>query len=107
MQLCCMPLRKEIGKTVRRLRKEKRKTQEQLAKAACIAGGSKYIGKIEAGTGDISVQYLLYISKGLEISLIDLLKEVDYDGIITYKKPKSLLEIEKEKAELKKSHFDI
>jgi len=100
-----MPLSKEIGKVIRRLRKKKRKTQEQLAKSACIAGGRKYISNVEYGTGDISVQYLLYISKGLEMSLIDLLKEVEYAGITTYKKPKNFLELEKEKIELKK--FDI
>ena len=60
-----------FGKRIRRLRRLKDYSQEQLAEKAKISG--KYMGEIERGLANISIDVLEGISKGLEIDLSSLL----------------------------------
>jgi transcriptional regulator with XRE-family HTH domain len=76
-----MKFYKEIGKAVLRLRKEKKSTQDKLADNAEIASGHLYIGRVEHGEVEISAEYLLRIANGLNLTLIEFLKEVDYNGV--------------------------
>ena len=91
MHICSMKLDYRIGNAVRELRKKKKKTQEEVAKDGFIPSGRKYIVEIESGRASISLEYLLKIAKGLEVSLVELLERVDYEGINSYKKPESLI----------------
>lgn len=79
-----MKLEIEIGNAILKLRKKKRKTQDKLA--SYTRHGRSYIGAVERGEKSITVRTLLNITKGLGIPLIELLKEVDYDGISELKK---------------------
>ena len=79
-----MKLEIEIGKAILKLRKKKRKTQDKLA--SYTIHGRSYIGAVERGEKSITVRTLLNITNGLGIPLIDLLNEVDYDGISELKK---------------------
>lgn len=64
-------LAREIGLTLRRLRREHRFTQKHLAQR--VAGGVDvtYIGKIERGDQLPSLKVLLRLSKTLEVSVSD------------------------------------
>jgi transcriptional regulator with XRE-family HTH domain len=64
-------LAREIGLTLRRLRREHRLTQKRLAQR--VAGGvdATYIGKIERGDQLPSLKVLLRLSKTLEVSVSD------------------------------------
>ena len=84
-----MNLEKAIGGTVRRLRKKQRKTQAELAEDSCL--DRTYLGSIERGEKSITVRYLLYISKGLGIPLVDLIREIEHDGITKIQKTSDLL----------------
>ena len=73
-----------LGKRIRRLRRLKDYSQEQLAEKANISG--KYLGEIERGLANISIEVLEGISKGLEIdlsSLLDLEHESDRKELIS------------------------
>lgn len=89
MQLCTMNLEKGIGSAIKTLRTEQEKSQEELAKDSCLS--RTYIGSIERGEKQISVRYLLYITKALGMSLVEFLQFVNCEGISDYQKPKSLL----------------
>ena len=91
MHICIMKLDIKIGKAVRELRKRKKKTQDEVAKDGFITSGRKYLVEIEKGRVSVSIEYLLKIARGLEVSLIELLELVDYEGIKNYRKPESLL----------------
>jgi transcriptional regulator with XRE-family HTH domain len=80
-----MVLEQEIGKAIKRFRKNQNLTQEQLSKFT--QHDRTYIGAVERGEKAASLRTLLNISKGLGIPLIDLLKEVEYDGISEVKRP--------------------
>lgn len=54
----------EMGNRIRKARKEKRMTQEQLAEAAEIS--TQFVGHIERGTKVPSVKTLYSICKALE-----------------------------------------
>ena len=79
-----MVLEQEIGKAIKRLRKSQKLTQEQFSKFT--QHDRTYIGAIERGEKAASLRTLLNISKGLGIPLIDLLKEVNYNGISEVKR---------------------
>ena len=99
-----MVLEQEIGKAIKRFRKNQNLTQEQLSKFT--QHDRTYIGAVERGEKAASLRTLLNISKGLGIPLIDLLKEVEYDGISEVKRPPRVREKitqTKVKKEIKKS----
>ena len=60
-----------LGKRIRSLRRLKDYSQEQLAEKANISG--KYVGEIERGQANISIDVLDKLSIALKISLSDLL----------------------------------
>jgi transcriptional regulator with XRE-family HTH domain len=60
-----------LGKRIRSLRRRKDYSQEQLAEKASISG--KYVGEIERGQANISIDVLDNLSTALEISISDLL----------------------------------
>jgi XRE family aerobic/anaerobic benzoate catabolism transcriptional regulator len=60
-----------LGKRIRSLRRLKDYSQEQLAEKAGISG--KYVGEIERGQANISIDVLDNLSKALEISISSLL----------------------------------
>ena len=65
-------LKTRIGNLVRKLRKEKGLTQEELAERANLH--PKYIGTIERGEIDIRIKNLLKITDALEIGLSEFFK---------------------------------
>ncbi len=60
-----------LGKRIRTLRRKYDYSQEQLAEKANISG--KYLGEIERGQANISIDVLDKISTGLEIKVSDFL----------------------------------
>ncbi len=62
--------RKQLGNTIKRLRYEKRMTQEDLAEKAHI--NVSYLAKIENGYVNTSVRYLIKVSRGLGVRVKDL-----------------------------------
>jgi len=60
-----------LGKRIRTLRRKYDYSQEQLAEKANISG--KYLGEIERGQANISIDVLDKISTGLEIKVSNLL----------------------------------
>ncbi len=60
----------QLGKRIRALRTRHSYTQEQLAEIAGIS--PKYLGEVERGEGNISVERLTAIANALHITLPDL-----------------------------------
>lgn len=61
----------EIGKRIRKIRKEQRLTQEEAAEKCDITAA--YYGNVERGDKKMSVETLVKISKGMDISIDYLL----------------------------------
>lgn len=59
-----------VGANIRRLRKAKGLTQEQLAHEAEIA--MRYIAGVERGEENPSLRYLVKIAEALEVEPVDL-----------------------------------
>ncbi len=59
-----------IGKNIRRLRKERKLTQEDLCGLAQI--DRSYLSELENGKMNVTVKALVTIANALECSLIDL-----------------------------------
>jgi XRE family aerobic/anaerobic benzoate catabolism transcriptional regulator len=64
-----------LGRTVRRLRAERRLSRQQLAEAAGLS--PRYLAQLEAGGGNISVARLAEVARALEASLPALLAQAD------------------------------
>ncbi len=62
--------REVLGKTIQKLRKERKMTQEDLADSAHI--NVSYLAKIENGYVNTTVRYLIKVSRGLKVSVKDL-----------------------------------
>ena len=62
--------RKRLGQTIKRVRSQKRLTQEDLADNADI--NVSYLAKIENGYVNTSIRYLIKIAKGLKVKVRDL-----------------------------------
>jgi transcriptional regulator with XRE-family HTH domain len=62
--------REVLGKTIKRIREQKKMTQEDLADKA--ASNVSYLAKIENGYVNTSVRYLIKIARGLSIKVKDL-----------------------------------
>ncbi len=60
-----------LGKRIRTLRRQKDYSQEQLAEQANISG--KYLGEVERGQANISIDILDKISVAMGIKVSDLL----------------------------------
>ena len=62
--------RKQLGKTIKKLRNDRRMTQEDLADYSDI--NVSYLAKIENGYVNTSVRYLIKIAKGLKTKVLEL-----------------------------------
>ncbi len=63
-------IRKKIGETIRRFRKSQGFTQEELGEKSGIS--YKFIGEVERGTVNPSVDSLIAIAQALKINIRDL-----------------------------------
>lgn len=71
-------IRVAFGKAVRRLRKGRGYSQESFALQAKV--NRSYMGQIERGEVNISIDNIQKISKGLGLSVGQLMVEVDAEG---------------------------
>ena len=74
-----MDIKKEIGARVKELRKIKNLTQEQLAEKAGVS--TKYIGDVERGKANITLDYIINLSKALNLEILDGLIKFENLGI--------------------------
>jgi len=65
--------RKELGKRIREIRKIKGFTQEELGEMANLS--YKFIGELERGKVNVSLDSLVRISQALEIDIGDLFRK--------------------------------
>lgn len=70
-----MDISKELGLKIRFYRKEKKITQEQLAELCGFH--PTYIGQLERGEKNASIETLYRVSRGLDISMCSLLDEIE------------------------------
>ena len=66
--------RKIVGQKIRACRKQARLTQEKLAEKADLT--YKYVGEVERGVVNISLDSLVRIAKALRVRLRDLTDEL-------------------------------
>lgn len=66
-------IRKELGKKIREIRKIKGLTQEELGEKANLS--YKFIGELERGKVNVSLDSLFRISQALEIYIGDLFRK--------------------------------
>jgi transcriptional regulator with XRE-family HTH domain len=75
-----MELQRKFGEVVKELRLEKNLSQESLAFESGI--DRTYIGDIEKGNRNISLQIIVQLSQALQISLSDFFKKIETNGEI-------------------------
>ena len=66
---------KQLGQNLRRLRKERGLTQEQLALEAGL--DMSYISEVESGQWNITINTALKLTEALAVRLVDLLEGLD------------------------------
>lgn len=71
-----MDITKELGFRIRYYRKEKHITQEKLAEICSLH--PTYIGQLERGEKNATVESIYRIAKGLNIPISRLLEDVEY-----------------------------
>lgn len=64
-------LTRRLGGRIRKLRKSRGQTQEQLAQEAGVS--DKYLSEVERGVSKVSVEVLDKVASGLNVELRDLL----------------------------------
>lgn len=69
-----MNLQKQIGENIRSLRNAIGISQEKLAELSDL--DRTYVQSIEKGNRNISVEVLLKLSRGLNVKVTDILKEL-------------------------------
>jgi transcriptional regulator with XRE-family HTH domain len=89
-------IRKKLGEKIRQLRKLRELTQEQLGERAGIS--YKFIGEVERGTVNPSLDSLIGISQALDVNVKelfpsenDLVTEFSHEELQTIKKAVKLL----------------
>ncbi|MCM3412653.1 helix-turn-helix domain-containing protein [Metabacillus litoralis] len=70
-----MELVKSLGERIRYLRKQKNLSQEQLGELADIH--TNYVGAIERGEKNITIESLIKVSRGLGVTLEELLRYIE------------------------------
>ncbi len=70
-----MDIAKELGLRIRHFRKKKRMTQEKLAEICCLH--PTYIGQLERGEKNPTVESICRIARGLEIPVSKLLENIE------------------------------
>ncbi len=89
----------KVGKHIKELRVEKALSQQALAELAGIS--YKYLGEIERGQVNLSVEILVKIARSLQMNPGDLLNDIIDDETRTISKIKSLFaELSKKDSEL-------
>ena len=73
-------IRKRLGRRLLQLRAERRLTQEELAGRAGLA--PKYLGEVERGRANISVDRLDRLAAALEVDPVDLLAPEEERGSV-------------------------
>ena len=76
----CNNFKKELGKNLKKIRRERGITQEALALESSIS--RSHIAMIEAGKRDITVSALFKISRALGVNLSQIF---DFDDVEKYK----------------------
>ena len=71
-----MILNKELGLRIRNYRKQKKLSQEQLAEMCGLH--PTYIGQVERGEKNVTIESLYRITSALEISLSDLFQNIEF-----------------------------
>jgi transcriptional regulator with XRE-family HTH domain len=69
-----LPYRKIVGQKIRALRKQAGLTQEKLAEKSNLS--YKYLGEVERGYVNVSLDSLMRIAKTLKVQLSDLVRGV-------------------------------
>jgi transcriptional regulator with XRE-family HTH domain len=64
-----------LGRTIRRMRRERDLSQEAVALAAGVHPNQ--VGRLERGTGDVYTTTMLRIVAGLGVTLSDVAREYD------------------------------
>jgi transcriptional regulator with XRE-family HTH domain len=72
------PIRKEFGARVRRLRMDRGLSQEAFADQAGLH--RTYIGAIERGERNVSIDNIEKIARGLNIAITELFDHTERDG---------------------------
>ncbi len=65
-------IKKKLGKNIKRLRKQKGLSQEELSLNLDLDGS--YIGKVENGKLNITIDKISAIAKFLEVEVVELFK---------------------------------
>jgi len=73
--ICYMDTQKIVGASVRRIRQSKKLSQEKLAYLSEL--DRTYIQSIEKGKRNISIKVLFQISKALNVSILELIKDIE------------------------------
>ena len=66
--------RRTVGQQIRSYRKEAGLTQEQLAEKASLS--YKYLGEVERGIVNVSLDSLMRIAKALRLKVADLVRDI-------------------------------
>lgn len=69
------PYRRIVGQNIRDFRKRARLSQERLGEKADLS--YKYVGEIERGYVNVSLDSLMRIAKALKVKIEDILRGVD------------------------------
>lgn len=71
-------LRKQVGRRVKALRLARKLTQEQLGERASLS--YKFVGEIERGIGNPTIETLANIATALGVNIVDLVNEVSREA---------------------------
>jgi len=66
--------RRTVGQQIRAYRKEAGLTQEKLAEKASLS--YKYLGEVERGVVNVSLDSLMRIAKALRLKVADLVRDI-------------------------------
>ncbi|EOP43175.1 helix-turn-helix domain-containing protein [Bacillus cereus] len=76
-----MELRRKLGKRIRFLRKEQNLSQERLGELSNIH--TNHIGAIERGEKNVTIESLIKLTNGLNITLEDLFRRIEHSDYNT------------------------
>ena len=68
------PYRRNVGQKIRAYRKQAGLSQEKLAEKACLS--YKYLGEVERGYVNVSLDSLMRIAKALKLKVSDLVQDI-------------------------------
>ncbi|HFK1711095.1 MULTISPECIES: helix-turn-helix domain-containing protein [Bacillus cereus group] len=71
-----MEIIKELGQRIRCIRKEKNLSQERLGELSSIH--TNHVGAIERGEKNVTIESLIKLTNGLNITLEDLFKKIEF-----------------------------